>query len=51
MLKIPMIALLAAFSFAADSDGAAVYKQTCAMCHDASDTTRAPGNVLLVSGE
>jgi polyvinyl alcohol dehydrogenase (cytochrome) len=47
MLKIPMIALLGAFTFAADPDGASLYKQNCAMCHDASDTTRAPAPTAL----
>src|SRR5689334_13019155 len=28
-------------------DGAAIYKQRCATCHDASDVTRAPGPAAL----
>lgn len=32
---------------AADPDGAALYKQRCAMCHDASGETRAPSPAAL----
>ena len=32
----------AAAAFAADPDGAALYRTRCAMCHEASGATRAP---------
>jgi len=45
MLRFAM--LLSAAAFAADPDGAALYKQRCSMCHDASGETRAPAPAAL----
>ncbi|MBZ5603381.1 MAG: PQQ-binding-like beta-propeller repeat protein [Acidobacteriia bacterium] len=39
--------LLSAAAFAADPDGAALYKTRCSMCHDASGATRAPAPSAL----
>jgi polyvinyl alcohol dehydrogenase (cytochrome) len=39
--------LLSTIAFAADPDGAALYKQRCSMCHDASGETRAPAPSAL----
>jgi len=36
-----------ALAYAADPDGAALYKQHCAACHDVSGQTRAPGPAAL----
>ncbi|HTS31617.1 MAG TPA: PQQ-binding-like beta-propeller repeat protein [Bryobacteraceae bacterium] len=47
-LAIPVALLvLAASAHAADPDGAALYRQHCASCHDASAVTRAPAPAAL----
>ena len=38
-----LILMSARVAAGADLDGAALYKQHCAACHDASSATRAPG--------
>ena len=41
------VVLLPLFALAAPPDGAALYKQRCALCHDRSGETRAPGPTVL----
>lgn len=41
------VGLIGVAAFAADPDGAAIYKQQCALCHDHSAQTRAPAPVAL----
>jgi len=42
-----LAAILATAAFAADPDGAALYQEHCAMCHDHSAETRAPAPSAL----
>src|SRR5581483_2504821 len=44
---IRLAIFLSAVAFAAEPDGAALYKTRCSMCHDSSGTTRAPAPSAL----
>src|SRR5262249_13153675 len=47
MLMIRFAILLTAVAYAADPDGAALYKTRCSACHEASGATRAPAPSAL----
>ncbi|MBZ5601766.1 MAG: PQQ-binding-like beta-propeller repeat protein [Acidobacteriia bacterium] len=47
MRTIAFLSLIASAAFAADPDGAALYKQHCAICHENSGATRAPAPAAL----
>ena len=46
-MRFTLLMAACASVYAADADGAAIYKQHCAMCHDRSSETRAPAPAAL----